>query len=361
MSSRCRRRGCVRVVGIVAVLLLAVPVVVRGQSSGGVSIAQKLDGPAPDIAIPLEPIRTVFSQLEQKTGLRFVIDDAVMDFMPYGEQTRIAVTIRHTTVRAGLARMLDGLGLVMRFEGGAVRVEPGAVLRRLGRRLTAAQLGLLRRLAAQPPDNLAATPGVVPLDLRLSPKGDPRAELERVLKQIHAPNALRALEAACDTLGWVWYPEEDAVVVFSRKEDVRRRLARALDLDFHRVPLDELLVTLGQRAGVLVRFEPGALGKIAASQRRVDLTQRGVSVRQVLERICGNTGLRYEIDDEGVLLRGPTSEAIGPTAASIQQWVRIELELRSGVKMDVFLRQDQLPPDLHREMEQKLREVLKPH
>ncbi len=358
MICRFRHMHRVCVLGVVAGGLLAVPGTARGQSARD-SVELALDRPAPDIAIPLSPMREALERIEQKTGLRFAIDETLFDYMPYGKQTRIAVTIRDTSVRAGLSRMLDGLGLAMRVDKGAVGIRPGPVLRRLGRRLTAREIELLGRLASGPWSRLARGAAAVALDLRLPPETRPRERLDRALAQVHAPNALRQLEAACQTLGWVWYPQGDAVVVYPRAEDIRRRLSRPLDLDFHRIPLDELLVTLGQRVGVLVRFEPGALGKIAASQRTVDLTQRGVSVRQVLERICGNTGLRYELDGEGIFVHGPASEAIGPTAASIQQWVRIELELRSGVKMDVFLRQDQLPPDLHREMQEKLREVLK--
>ena len=37
----------------------------------------------------------------------------------------------------------------------------------------------------------------------------------------------------------------------------------------------------------------------------VVLYQQQVSARQTLERLCGNTGLRYEITDEGVRISGP--------------------------------------------------------
>ena len=116
---------------------------------------------------------------------------------------------------------------------------------------------------------------------------------------------------------------------------------------------------LGTRIGVLIKFEPGVLAKVSAGERQVDLIQHNVSVRQVLERICGSTGLRYQIDDEGVMIRGPQDAGEGPTAANIQQWVRIEVEIRPGVTMDVFVRQDQLPKELREEAQRKLDAILR--
>jgi hypothetical protein len=263
------------------------------------------------------------------------------------------------SVRTGLTRVLDGVGLEMYIEDGHVVIVPAPVLARLGRSITVAEVALLGRLAAGKWAALQSGAQKAPLDFRIDPAQRPQEKLERALAQIEAPNALRQLEAACETLKWAWRPEGERIVFEPRRDEIRRRLDWPLDLTYQREPLDRLLVDLGSRVGVLMKFEPGALQKVAARDRTVDLIQRNASVRQILERICGNTGLRYEIEDDGVQILGPAESAAGPTAGTIERWVRIEVEIRPNVKMDLFIRQDQLPPAFQAEAQRKLDEILR--
>ncbi len=321
-------------------------------------VAEALDQPVKQLEITDTPIRDALARIEPQTGLHFILDDGVIDLMPYGQRTRVSIEIRNMSVRAGLTRVLDGLGLEMFVEPGGVRIVPAPVLERLDRPLTLVEVGLFQRLAGDKWPTSRGGEQKLALDFRIDPAQRPRETLERALAQIDASNALRQLEAACETLHWVWRPEGERVVFETRRDEIRRRLDWPLDLTYQREPLDQLLVDLGARVGVLIKFEPGALQKVSARDRAVDLIQHGGTVRQTLERICGNTGLRYEIDDEGVKVLAPLDEAAEPTAGNIQQWVRIELEIRPGVKMDVFMRQDQLPPEFREDAQRKLREIL---
>jgi len=321
-------------------------------------IEEALDQPLAQLEIKDKPIRDALAQIEQRSGLHFVLDDGVVELMPYGELTRVSIVIRDLSVRAGLTRVLDGLGLQMFVEQGDVVIVPAPVLDRLGRRIGVAEVGLLGRLAGQKWMALQSGDEKLALDFRVDPAQQPREMLERALAQSDAANALRQLDAACETLHWAWRPEGGRVVVETRRDEILRRLDWALDLTYQREPLDRLLIDLGARVGVLMKFEPGALQKVQAHERTVDLIQRGVTVRQTLERICGNTGLRYEVEDDGVSILAPLESSTGPTAATIQQWVRIEVEIRPGVKMDVFVRQDQLPAEFREEAQRKLSEIL---
>jgi hypothetical protein len=335
-------------------LALALAAPARGQVPRDL-IDEALDQPLADLEIKDTPIRETLAVIEQRTGLQFVIDQDVVDLMPYGERTRVSVVIRDLSVRRGLAQVLDGLGLQMLVEPGGVYVVPAPVLERLGRRLTIEEVNLLGMLA-EGPWSADQTSGR--MEFQIEPQSKPAEALRQALEQVQAPNALRQLEAASALLGWVWRPEGACLVFERRRDDIRRRLDWPLDLTYQREPLDRLLVDLGARVGVLMKFEPGALQKVAARERPVDLIQRGISVRQILERICGNTGLRYEIQDDGVQILPPVEDTSGPTAATIQQWVRIEVEIRPGVKMDLFVRQDQLPPEFQAEAQRKLDEIL---
>ena len=322
-------------------------------------VEEALDQPLQSLEIQDVQIRDALAQIEQHTGLHFIIDDRVLDLMPYGERTRISVVIREMSVRTGLTQVLDGLGLRLFVEQGDVIIVPAPVLERLGGRLTIEEVGVLSTLAANDWARLKTQSAAPAFEFHFPPDSNPRDMLERALEQSAAPNALRQLDAACAALKWIWRPEGGRVVFESLTAEIQRRLDWPLDLSYQREPLDRLLTELGNQIGVLVKFEPGALAKIAAGSRNVDLVQRGVSVRQILERICGNTGLRYEIQSDGVQILGPTGDAGGPTAPTIQQWVRIGVEIEPGVTMDVFVRQDQLPRALQDKMREKLDDILK--
>jgi hypothetical protein len=321
-------------------------------------IEEALDQPVKQLGIQDQPIRDALAKIEQQTGLHFTFDEGVLDLMPYGARTRVSIVVRDMSVRAGLTQVFDGLGLQMLAQDGEVIVFPAPVLERLGRRIAAAEVALLGKLAGAKWNALKSGAESIPLAFRIDPADEPKERLERALAQVDGANALRQLEAACDALRWVWRVEDERLVFERRSDDIRRRLDWPLDFTYQREPLDRLLVDLGTRVGVLMKFEPGALQKVAARDRPVDLIQHGGTVRQTLERICGNTGLRYEIDDEGVQILGPVETEAGPTAATVQQWVRIEIEIRPGVKMDIFVRQDQLPPEFRELAQRKLQQIL---
>jgi len=278
--------------------------------------------------------------------------------MPYGERTRVSIVIRDMSVRRGLTRICAGLGLRLSVADEHVRLEPAPVLERLGRRMTIEEVNLLERLAGAPWSAIRSG-DALPLEFRFDPQSRPQEALDGAIGQIPATNAMHQLEAATETLGWVWRPDGTRIVLEPCIDDILRRLDRPIDMmTYQRMPLDDLLVDLARRIGITMFFEPGSLKQVDARDRVVDLIQRGVSVRQTLERICGNTGLRYEITDEGVAMLAPIEAGDRPTATNIQHWVRIELEIRPGIKMDVFVRQDQLPPDLQDECQRKLDEIL---
>jgi|GEM_PF-2197406 len=336
---------------------LAIPVGVTGQMPRDL-IEEALDQPLSALVIEETPIRDALSQVEQKTGLHFVIESDVIDLMPYGESTRISVMIREMSVRTGLTRVLDGLGLRMFVDRGRVLIVPAPVLERIGRRLTIAEIGVLSVLAGYDWPALKNGKARPPFDYNFPPEEKSAERLEQALSRASGPNTLRQLETACEALNWKWRVKDGRVVFESPRAEIVRRLDAPIDLDCRQIALDELLTTLGAQIGVLMKFEPGALQKVAARERAVDLTQRGVSVRQILERLCGNTGLRYEIMDDAVRILAPVEDTSAPSLPTIYRWVRIEVEIKPGVVMDVFVRQDQLPRGLQEAARSKLSEII---
>lgn len=322
-------------------------------------IEQALDQPIARIDIQNVPLPRALAQLEERTGLRFAVEPSVLELMPYGPGTPVSIQISDMSVRQGLSRTLVGLGLEMVVHPDAVALVPIPAVQRLGRRLTAVEVGLLARLASGPWSGL----GEVPTEFRIDPQVQPRQALERAIAQIQAPTAVDQLEAATRTLGWVWRPEGERIVFMTRLEAIRCRLDRPVDLSFQRRPLDEVLVDLGRRAGVTILFEPGSLRQVEARDRVVDLVQRGVSVRQTLERICGNTGLGYEIVEEGVRITAPAA-ASQPLEdreqTSARRWVRISVEVQPGVTIDALVPVEQLPAEVREQVERRVREAISP-
>jgi len=302
------------------------------------------------IEVAQQPLREALAAVEKATGLRFTLVDQAVDWMPYGEQTRISLTLKDISVRQGLIRIFDGLGLHMRVDGDRVVIEPAPVLDRLGRRLTVDEVELLQKLAAVPWNQLK--PGDVAVQFRLPPDADPTKQFEQAMQGESPANAVTQLESATQKLGWSWIPQGKTIAVYSRSEDIQLRLDRPLDLNYQRVPLDELLVDLGKRVDVTVHFEPGALSKVAARDRLVDFIQRGTTLRQVLELISGRTGLHYDVVEDGIVVYaakgGDTPAAVAASAGGSADPVVAILEVKVDGERTIhyLVRASEMPAEL---------------
>jgi hypothetical protein len=320
-------------------------------------VDQILDRPAADIDIEA-PLEDALSKLGEKTGLVFQLDKTVADFMPYGTKTKLNFSIRRLPVREALTRVFDGLGLRMEVRGDKVLVLPAAVLARVGRRLTAGEAGLLSLLAG---NRWNEGRFAYRKDFRLVGVTQPSdlfyAAMNEQLRSNPEATAMHQLDVVTQRLGWTWRPEGEQIVFESRRDDVSRRLDRPLDLSYQRAKLDDVLIDLGKRIGVVMLFEPGSLQKVDARDRAVDLVQRGATLRQTLERICGATGLRYEIVDEGVRVLGPLGEGQAGGAAPGSELARMTIEIRPGIFVEVLLPVQELPPDLRMDLERKLKDL----
>lgn len=319
-------------------------------------IEQALDQPVAQLEIRDQPIAAALSQIDRKTGLQFTLDPAVADLLPYGQQTRVTIEIRNLAVRAAMRSVLDGLGLEMEVQRDRIVLVPAPVLIRLSRRLVVAETQVLQRLSQGSWEQLKESDRPA-LEFRIDPVTQPLKALQQALAQVQGVSGLRQLESATQTLHWVWRPEGERIIVERQRDDFRRRLEFPIDISFARAALDGVIVDLGQRVGVPMLFEPGVLKRVEARDRAVDLIQRQTSVLQVLERICGNTGLRYEITDEGVRF-APAQPTSQPSAGGEAPWTRVSVEVEDGLRVDVLMRLDQLRPDIRQKVERRLNEVL---
>lgn len=316
-------------------------------------VEQALDQRVDDLEITGAPLPAALATLEEHTGLRFAIDPGVLARMPYGDRTEVSITLKNISVRRAMTQVCAGLGLTMRVSGDRVRLEASPVLRRLARRLTVEEAGLLSRLSVQAWRSLSPAP-IVRFDL--PPDTRTRELFEIALGQAAGESALQELESATSAAGWVWYPESETIVITSPRMLISARLDQPLDVTYQRVALDEMLMDLGERIGVGVRFEPGALQAVAARDRLVDLIRRQTTVRQILERICGNTGLRYEVHDDGLRIAGAAGAP--PAGAPRRVVAHLSVPLKDGTLLNVPVYDDELPSaDLQRVREDALRRM----
>jgi len=320
-------------------------------------VEEVLDQKVTNVQIDGLPLPEALAQLGEKTGLSFVMDPEAMGCMPYGERTRVSIDLRDVVVRDGLRRMFDGLGLEMRIEGDKIGVVPGPVLQRLGRRLTVQETQLLSRLASSTWSQLGSeTP---PIRLGKGTHEGQEVWLKEKLGQARESNAVRQLELVTENSSVYWIPEGDGIVVYNQVWDMSRRLDRQIDLNYQRVPLDEVFIDLAKRIGVTVSFEPGVLARIQASQRTVDLVQRGTTVRQALERLCGSTGAVFNVSDSRIRIELPRDQAgvlpAGP--ARVVAILRLPVG-EDGTTIDFPFYDDTLPPEFRRLFDRKLPEIL---
>lgn len=333
-------------------------------------IDEALDQLVPQISIEKLPIREALAALQQKLNVRFEIADATADLLPYGARTRITITLQSISARNGLTRIFDGLGLAMRVGDAAVHLEPGPVLRRLGRRMSIAEVELLARLAERPWSELR-TAGGPAVQFEIPPAAKPAEALEQALAQVPGASALRQLEAATAALGWVWLPREDALAFLTRRDFVNALLDRPLACNYRQAPLDDTIQDIGRRSGVHIAFEPGVLDTVDASARAVSLVSPRGSARQMLELISGGTGLRYEVGEEGVRIYadpdrtpgGPLGTALATAPAGSSAGPRVVVILHkpvgpNGLAVDFLIREDELPPELQQMRREVLDEVI---
>lgn len=342
-------------------LLLALPATLAAQGMRDLVDAALDEKIAQRIEIAERPLRDALSELEKATGLHFELDRTAMEWMPYGEQTRIAITIDGMSVRRALERVFGGLGLALHVENDRVIIVPAPVLDRLGRRLTVDEVQLLQKLASQPWPALKPEDFAVEFRVPAKDKENPQQMFDQAMREGPAADALTQLETVTQRLGWLWTPAGKTIAIYSRSEDMQQRLDRPLDLNYQRIPLDKLLLDIGRRIDITVHFEPGALQSVSARDRNVDLIQRGMTARQVLELISGNTGLWYDVVEDGVVVgsRPADGSAAVPTEPRQRVVAIIRVPVgKDGTMIDFLIREDELPPEFKQLRDKKLPEVI---
>lgn len=371
-------------VRLAALLAAAAVLQAAAAQSGRDEIEEALDQTVAAFRIERSPIRDALNALGRHTRLNFSVADGVVDLLPYGGRTAVTIELKDISVRRGLGQIFDGLGLSLRVADGKVLIESAPVLRRLGRRMTIDEAGVLALLAREPWS--AVRQRGIPLQYQIDPSLRPADALERALAQAPSDTAIRQLDTACAALGWVWMPRDKAVVFHTRRDHVADLLNRPLAFKYAGVAIDAVLQDIGRRSGVRVAFDPGVLERVAQRAGPVHFEAPRRTPREVLDLLCGRVGMQYEIIDDGIRVFDapaavvPASATGGNAPAGTTDTTALTappepatgLALRiprvvalirnplndKGVSIDFPVYEDELPPDIRQLREDKIREVI---
>jgi hypothetical protein len=182
---------------------------------------------------------------------------------------------------------------------GGIVVVPTEPLKRLNRRLTWEDLKLLKQAAESEytPENFAA----FKVQYRITSKIDAAKMLEHQLARSGRGTVAEMLETATGALGWIWFPEEDHIVIRTGQAQIASLLSRRVTARYANVPLTQILTDLADKAGVAADGGPGMMTKLPPSTAQsYTLFLQSSSIRQALESIAAETGLKYEITRDGV-------------------------------------------------------------
>jgi hypothetical protein len=348
-------RECISAVVLVATLAGFAP----AQTSGP-SIQQALDRPV-ELTLAATPINEVFAKLSAASGVKFIIDLSTIEALPYGEQTRLAVTLKNVTLRRALSPMLAPQALQWTIDDNAVRVIPSDALYRLGRRATYDELrvlGVIYSAKLQPADaagpvelQLRSVAESKDLSLVFRVEADKAKEIARADRSLPCTGA-QWLDALCRGMGWTWYLQDDEIIVLNSAEQIRRQLQQTVSIRCQNFRLIDVLFNLAKTARIQLLLDPDVMNLLPSETRdNFSLVMADASIAQAFEVISGTTGLKFTPTNEGV--RVEASDALKKKLASASDtgrrtpfFLRMTLPGPDGANLEVFLRADELPDDV---------------
>ncbi|MFW6065507.1 MAG: hypothetical protein ACOC9S_01675 [Planctomycetota bacterium] len=352
--------------------MVAVPASSSGQETD-VRVQQALDKPV-NLEISDAPITEVAEQLGAMTGVKFVLDDRVIERLPYGRQSPMSVTLRDITLREALTPMLAPQALQWRVEQDVVRIVPAPALSRMGRRATYDELQLLGTLYAEKLsraeeledglDELRELSGNDNLELSLKPDTGRSEVLREANAELPATGA-EWLEAVCEPHDWTWYVSGDRIMVIEQTEQIRRQLGRQVSLRYQDAELVAVLLELARKADVHLSIDPDTFNYLPAETREsFNLIMSDATISQALEVIAGVTGLAFETTNEGLQvsaseeLKQRVQEPSPPRRERPSFLVRLSVPGPEGLTIDVFMRADDLPEEVFEDLDNRRMEAL---
>ena len=314
--------------------------------SGSTELAQALDLKVENLAISGVELPAALADLGRQVGIQITLSEDAAELLPWGRQTKLKdVTVSHASLREALPQILAPLGMTyeeVRDQG--IVVVPTSPIRRLSRRATWEELKLLRK--AMETEYSSQTFADFKIQYRITSKVDAPKLLNEQMEKAGQGTVSQILETASQALGWIWFPEDDHIVIRTQQAQIANKLSRRISARYNNVPLSQILLDLSDKADIGLRLEPGMMLKLPASAQSYSLLLQSVSVRQALELIAADTGVTYDINADGLSLKvAETGQGGAPTARSP---FAVKLSIPSkdnSFSYDLLIREDELPPE----------------
>ncbi|RIK67873.1 MAG: hypothetical protein DCC65_05215 [Planctomycetota bacterium] len=352
---------------LLALLVFAGPVSAQAPlpvaaTSADAAVAQALDQKIESLSVSDMAVGDALADIGRQTGLRISADEPSLELLPWGAQTRLAkVTVSHASLREILPQVLAPLGMTYDIRDGGVFVFATDPLKRMNRRANWDDLKLLQRC-----NETQFSPETFrnfKLQFRITSKVDAANMLEHQLSRSGRGSVAEMLEVATGALGWVWFPNGDAVVIRTQQAQIANRLARRISARYANMPLARVLLDLSEKAETQFVLEPGMMLKLPQSTvQSYSLLLQSASIRQALELICAETGLKYEIEREVVriglsdALQEGGKRAAGRSSPYVGKIVVPGAD--GGYSLEFLIRADELPPDILESRDQMIEEII---
>ncbi|MDM8007261.1 MAG: hypothetical protein QUV05_14070 [Phycisphaerae bacterium] len=343
------------------------------EDESAVRVIQALDRPV-DLNVTDAPILEVLQSLAESADVLIEMETGTLDLLPYGSKTLMSATIEHRSLKESLTALLRPLGLVFEAETDRILIAPTQPLRRMARRATWEELAMLDKLYSTPwSSELFDSLQFQFQDARAGYADANPERLAEATRGVGAgQQAAEVLELACDKYGWAWAPSGDVITIMSKTRAIERQLNKRVTVQYVQISLEQALLDLTRRAGVSMEMEPGALASLPPHVfERFPLFMEAATIRQVLEWICGLTGLSFSIEPNGIRVSGnkvaTTSNTPGDGGggeAAIRALRanvivgQINIANADGSTFSFFIREDDLPPEVNEMRKAKIRDAI---
>lgn len=320
----------------------------------GADVSQALDEPIASLRLNEQPVPKALSKLGRQVGIAIEIDEDALEAMPWGANTKLStVNIENATLRDVLPQILQPLGLEYELGADSLLIHTTTPLKRINRRATWDDLKLLQRC-----HNTPWTPEAMDgftIRYRITSKVDAPALLAEQMMKSAGGSVAQVLEDAAGSLGWVWLPNEDHIIVRTVQAQTANYMARRVTVKYTNEPLADILLDLANRADTPINFEPGMMLKLPPdTAKHTSLALRNNSIRQGFELLSAHTGIRYSIQRGGinVSLSDAAVEASGqprslPISLRSPYVGKLTVPGPDGTyAFDILLREDDLPQDI---------------
>lgn len=328
-------------------------------------LQRRLDS-ALDMTLEDTEVAKAFDLIAAKAKIAIVVDTACYDCLPYGATVKVSAKFRASSLRASLDAILGDLGLEQSVAGASVVIRPTPVLLRIGRRADWTELKLLKAIRETPLDKVDVdwTPDLRNLlgrpDLLVKFTLSDPALHEKGMAQVRTLlpcSVAQALDAYAAATGQIWTVQCDnvgntnvgSILVMPMRKWIERQLHRYIVVtDGHNKPQNTPLRSFVPELSALsrIRFQPEP-GLYQAVPSVLIYANPG-TVQETLDALTGTTGISYEIQDDGILLRLPGKSGSGATTNSPPPVGQIAVPLgKDGLTFDLFIRESDLPPELN--------------